>query len=447
MKIKPEASEPAAPGPRETDLETIERLRRESIVYDGVTGLPIHPFERPELLPSLERIEHLGVIYLQLGRFFGFEEFYGWEQYDRVLAVVAEGLQKDLTSSRLAQYFVSLRFSGSDGFYILLSLPAPERRRQAPSLDEEAARLQSSTIRRLRQAFGGTLVDLISVYVSSLTAADNPLARPSRHLVRSLGEAAKIVSRQQTREKHDLCASLKAVLGSRQLKPVFQPVCHLPGGEILGYEALIRGPRGSPLERPNALFAVAHENEMGVELETQCLETIFAKLPRPVGLRRLFVNASARLLRHPVFLDERNLNALNRGHTDIVIEVSEKEMVGDYSSFRDILAIVRKAKLKIAIDDAGSGYSGLEAILYIRPDYIKVADSLVRQLETDPIKREIISSLASIGRQIRATLIAEGIERAQEREALVQLGIPLGQGYLLGRPSYQVASPRPSSAH
>ncbi len=426
----------------ETEAETIDRLRRESILYDGVTGLPIHPFEDPERLRSLEGIEHLGVIYLQLGRFFGFEEFYGWEQYDRVLVVVAEGLKEDMGASRLAPYFVSLRFSGSDGFYLLLSLPVPGRRRLTPSLDEEAARFQSNAIRRLRHTFGGTIVDLISVYVSSLTAADNPRARPSRHLIRSLGEAAKIVSRQQTREKHDLCASLKTVLGAKQLKPAFQPVCHLPDGAVLGYEALIRGPRGSPLEQPNALFAVAHENEMGVELETLCLETIFARLPRPVGSRRLFVNASARLLRHPVFLDERNLTALNRGHADIVIEISEKEMVGDYSSFRDILDIVRRARLKIAIDDAGSGYSGLEAILYMRPDYIKVADSLVRHLETDPIKREIISSLASIGRQIQATLIAEGIERTEEREALVGLGIPFGQGYLLGRPSFQVSSRR-----
>jgi EAL domain-containing protein (putative c-di-GMP-specific phosphodiesterase class I) len=67
-----------------------------------------------------------------------------------------------------------------------------------------------------------------------------------------------------------------------------------------------------------------------------------------------------------------------------------------------------------------------------------VADSLVRNLETDPIKREIIASLASIGRRIEATLIAEGIEREEERRALVALEIDYGQGFLLGRPSFQV---------
>jgi EAL domain-containing protein (putative c-di-GMP-specific phosphodiesterase class I) len=95
--------------------------------------------------------------------------------------------------------------------------------------------------------------------------------------------------------------------------------------------------------------------------------------------------------------------------------------------------------MKIAIDDAGSGYSGLEAILHLKPDYIKVADSLVRNIHTDPIKREIIASLDAIGKRSGATLVAEGIEVEAERKALVDLGIEFGQGYLLGRPAFQVS--------
>ena len=150
---------------------------------------------------------------------------------------------------------------------------------------------------------------------------------------------------------------------------------------------------------------------------------------------RLFVNASSRLLRHPIFLDDRNLRSINRSHADVVVEISEKEMVGDYSTFAEIVRTIRGSKLKIAIDDAGSGYSGLETILNLRPDYIKVADSLVRNLEDDPIKREIIVSLAAIGKRIGAIVIAEGIEREEERQTLVDLGIPYGQGFLLGRPA------------
>jgi EAL domain-containing protein (putative c-di-GMP-specific phosphodiesterase class I) len=144
------------------------------------------------------------------------------------------------------------------------------------------------------------------------------------------------------------------------------------------------------------------------------------------------------LLRHPVFLDERNLAAINRSHADVVVEISEKEMVRDYDAFREVLELVRRAHMKIAIDDAGSGYSGLETILQVKPDYIKVADSLVRRIHEDPIKREIIASLAAIGKRIGATLVAEGIELEPERKTLVELGVEFGQGFLLGRPVFTV---------
>ena len=432
LRVMPTAPEPDP----ESAADTIARLRRDRLIYDGVTGLPIHPFDDPHR--AHERIPHLAVIYLQIGKFFGFEELYGWELYDRVLVVVAEGLREDVRSSRFRSQLYSIRYSGSDGFYVLYSLPPPGRGR-GPSLENEAARLQGNAVKRLRTAFRGTAVDLMTVHASSVVASDNPLVRSSRHVIRQLSEAVKIVSQRQTREKLDLCAQLKRVVSQKQLRPAFQPLCHLSDGVVIGWEALIRGPQGTPFERPNVLFAVARENDMEVELETLCLETIFRGLPRGIGSRRLFVNASSTLLRHPVFLDERNLATINRSHGDVVIEISEKEMV-DYSSFGEILVAVRGAGLKIAIDDAGSGYSGLEAILNLRPDYIKVADSLVRGLESDPIKREIISSLASIGRRIEATLVAEGIEREDERDALIGLGIEYGQGFLLGKPAFQISA-------
>jgi len=433
----------APPPESDSTAETIARMRRDRVIYDGVTGLPIHPFDDPER--AHERIAHLGVIYLQIGKFFGFEELYGWELYDQVLIVVSRGLREDVEGSRLGANLFSIRYSGSDGFYVLYDLPSSGRARGSPALEAEGARLQSNAVKRLRSAFAGTAVDLMTVHASSLVTSDNPRVRSSRHLSRQLSDAVKIVSQRQTREKLDLCAALKRVMAMKQLRAAYQPVRHLADGEVLGWEALIRGPVGSPFETPNVLFAVARENDMDVELETLCLDTIFGGLPRGVSSRRLFVNASSMLLRHPVFLDERNLASINRSHHDVVVEISEKEIV-EYSSFGGILSTVRGAGLKIAIDDAGSGYSGLEAILNLRPDYIKVADSLVRGLEGDPIKREIITSLAAIGRRIDATLVAEGIERDEELQALIALGVEFGQGYLLGRPSFQVSS-RPFTGH
>jgi len=129
---------PTLPLPDLPVAEALEELGLERIVYDGVTGLPLHPFERPERAD--ERIDHLGVIYLQIGKFIGFEELFGWEHYDRVLSAAAEVLQDDVKSSRLAPYVHSIRFTGADGFFILYSLPPPVRGRVPVSLEARIVR-------------------------------------------------------------------------------------------------------------------------------------------------------------------------------------------------------------------------------------------------------------------------------------------------------------------
>ena len=119
---------PFAAGRTSTVAEALEGCGTTGIVYDGVTGLPLHPFEDPNAHD--ERIEHLGVIYLQIGKFFGFEELFGWEHYDRVLRPRSRRSCRTTSSaSRLAPYLHSIRFSGADGFFILYDLPPPVRGR------------------------------------------------------------------------------------------------------------------------------------------------------------------------------------------------------------------------------------------------------------------------------------------------------------------------------
>jgi len=155
------------------------------------------------------------------------------------------------------------------------------------------------------------------------------------------------------------------------------------------------------------------------------------------------VNASARLLTHSVFLDDRNLAEMGRMHGDVVLELSEKEVVFNYPAFREVVGRLRAAGFGFAIDDAGSGYSGLESIVQLRPEYVKVAHTLVSGLDEDRIKREIVGSLAALGKRIDAELIAEGIETPRELETLRSMGVPWGQGFLFGRPAARPVVMRP----
>ena len=415
-------------------VDELERLRLQRILSDWVTGLPLYPVADLRN----ERLANLGIVYLQLGRFAGIESVYGWELYDQVLRCVTESVRADLEASPLRSAFLSIQFTGCDGFYLLFDLSAGSTAAGQTALEKEALRFRDGATRLLSQRLGRTIVELMAVHYSAVCVPDDPRVRPSRNVIRGLREAARLVETRETAERLRLAASCRAILAGRKLHAVYQPVVSIRENDVVGYEALIRGPVGE-MERPDMLFAVAAEADMTLELESLCLETIFAKVPRGVMGKKLFVNASPRLLGHSVFLDQRNLDAVRRAHPSVVVEVSEKEVVHDYPAFRETLDRLRHAGLQIAIDDAGSGYSGLESILQLRPEYIKVATSIVRNLHADTIKRQVITALATLGDQIQAPLIAEGIEQPEELDSLLALGVRMGQGFLLGRPQARIA--------
>jgi EAL domain-containing protein (putative c-di-GMP-specific phosphodiesterase class I) len=419
----------------------IERLRLESVLHDAVTGLTLHPFADLKG----ERVANLGVVYIQLGRFAGVESLYGWELYDRILRVTAASLREDITASPLAPGLLAMSFNGSDGVFLLFDVARRAPGRHGVTLEAEAARLRQGVGRRLKQALGRSAVDLMHIHATALVVPDDPRVRPSRQVMRALAEAARLADARESGEKKSFVERLKALLSAKRLRAVFQPIVGVTSGEVLGYEALIRGPAGHELEMPDELFAVAREGDLLLELESLCVETVFSSLPRAARKKRLFVNASARLLTHSVFLDDRNLAEMGRVHGDIVLELSEKEVVFNYPAFREVVGRLRAAGFGFAIDDAGSGYSGLESIAQLRPEYVKVAHTLVAGLDEDRIKREIVGSLATLGERIDAELIAEGIETRGELESLRGLGVPWGQGFLLGRPAARPVVTRPGA--
>jgi len=423
------------------EVPEIERLRLESLLHDAVTGLTLHPFADLKG----ERVANLGVVYIQLGRFAGVESLYGWELYDRILRVTAASLREDITASPLAPGLLVMSFNGSDGVFLLFDVARRAPGQRGVTLEAEAARLRQGVGRRLKQAFGRSAVDLMHIHATALVVPDDPRVRPSRQVMRALAEAARLADARESGEKKSFVERLKALLSAKRLRAVFQPIVGVTSGEVLGYEALIRGPAGHELEMPDELFAVAREGDLLLELESLCIETVFSSLPRVARKKRLFVNASARLLTHSVFLDDRNLAEMGRVHGDIVLELSEKEVVFNYPAFCEVVGRLRAAGFGFAIDDAGSGYSGLESIVQLRPEYVKVPRTLVAGLDEDRIKREIVGSLAALGERIDAELIAEGIETRGELESLRGLGVPWGQGFLLGRPAARPVVTRPGA--
>jgi EAL domain-containing protein (putative c-di-GMP-specific phosphodiesterase class I) len=119
--------------------------------------------------------------------------------------------------------------------------------------------------------------------------------------------------------------------------------------------------------------------------------------------------------------------------------------VRDFPSFRRMLDKYRALGFRLAMDDVGSGYAGLQAIAEIGPDFLKVDMALVRDLHRHPIKRELINTIRRFTDKTGSTLVAEGVECTEELESLAEVGVRCAQGYLFARPDVQPKAPDWSS--
>ena len=118
----------------------------------------------------------------------------------------------------------------------------------------------------------------------------------------------------------------------------------------------------------------------------------------------------------------------------VVLEVTERSAIRDIPVFRQALEALRTQGFRVAIDDAGSGYASLQAIAELKPNFLKVANTLVTGLHADTIKRDVVEMLVNLSRRIDAQCVAEGIETPEDLEECRRLGIPYGQGFYIGVP-------------
>jgi EAL domain-containing protein (putative c-di-GMP-specific phosphodiesterase class I) len=209
---------------------------------------------------------------------------------------------------------------------------------------------------------------------------------------------------------------------------VFQPIIDLRTGEIAGYEALSRfdGPVDHP---PNVWFEQAHRCGLGYRLEALAVERALRAPDRPAGTY-LTVNLSLSSLAS----DE--VSAILPERLDgVVIEITENELVTDKADILAAMALVRERGARLAVDDAGSGYAGLQHVMRLEPDIIKLDRTLVDGVAADPVKAALIEAFVRYGRRIDATICAEGIETLDDLEVLADIDVSFGQGWVIGRPA------------
>ena len=210
---------------------------------------------------------------------------------------------------------------------------------------------------------------------------------------------------------------------------VFQPVIDLRLGRIAGAEALARFAT-TPVRTPDLWFNEAWEVGLGVELELIAIRQALASLGSlPEGCH-LAINASPETLVSPL------LDAVLDGFPGdrLIVELTEHAQVDDYSNVKTATERLRARGIRLAIDDAGAGFSSLQHILHLRPDLIKLDRSLTQGIDGDPVRYALAAALVTFALSLEAEICGEGIEKDAELAALQHLGIAYGQGYFLGCP-------------
>lgn len=231
--------------------------------------------------------------------------------------------------------------------------------------------------------------------------------------------------------------ALKEVMELRLIKTLYQPIVRLEDGCVIGFEALSRGPKNTCYESPPAMLAEAEKNQCLWELELLMRKLA---LERAKGLKRgqfLFLNVDPRIINDADFqkgLTMDYLSSVGLSPASIVFEITERHAIIDHQAFDIALRNYKEQGYQIAIDDAGSGYSGMHTIAITMPNYVKIDMDIIRNVHSDPLRQAIVKSFVLLGQTANIRIIAEGIESREELKTLIQLGVYAGQGYYLQRP-------------
>jgi diguanylate cyclase (GGDEF)-like protein len=235
---------------------------------------------------------------------------------------------------------------------------------------------------------------------------------------------------------------VEELIARRELSAVFQPIVEFEDGAILGYEGLIRGPAGTSLEAPFALFSQALAEGCAIELERAAARTCIEAFARLDIAGKLFLNFSAGAVRQLVAAREDTLALLREcgiNSQRIVVELTEQSAIPDVAGFAPVIAALRATGAQFALDDYGTANASMNLWVRLQPDVVKIDRFFIHDIASDPLKFEAVRAMQHFAAASGAQLVAEGIENEADLLVVRDMGIGCGQGFFFGRPQAQPA--------
>lgn len=233
---------------------------------------------------------------------------------------------------------------------------------------------------------------------------------------------------------------LSSYIQNNRLFVHYQPIVNISTETIQGYEALTRFPESKPFTSPVELFEFAAQTKRLFQLEKHTRELAIERIvPFLKKDQQLWVNLTPSVIHDPEFTPGYTHSVLKRtglNPDQVVFEITEHSAITDFKSFRHLLEHYRSQGFKVAIDDVGAGYSSLQVISELKPDYMKVDRSLISDIHHYKEKQYMLEALQQIAQKMGAGIIAEGVETEDECIQLIHMGVEKMQGYFFAKPAF-----------
>ncbi|MGH9459314.1 MAG: EAL domain-containing protein [Thermoanaerobaculia bacterium] len=403
--------------------------RWNELLFDPTTRVASLALVFGEYRELLGRGETVSVFCIEIEPLFALGERKSWETFDRIRREFVRGLQVVLSGVLGDDVVIATSHPGSNDFYCFTRQPL-----ERPVV-EVIHDLEIESRRLLAQidadpVFAEDVATFVGGAVCRIVEPGSPAV-----LYNAVREAKDLAGRRETRYLHALGERLHRAIRDRSIVTHFQPIVDLATRRVIGHEALSRGPAGTEIEKADVIFDLARDFRLVWDLQALCIRNMEHVLPEITDQGLLFFNLEANFIQQ---LQQRGTEVLrplvSRGER-VVLEVTERGAIRDFSTFRRGLHELKAMGFLIAIDDCGSGYATLEAVAELKPDYLKVGHSLFHGVESDPVRRRIVELVARCADTIGAVSIAEAIETEEQLAVCRDLDISLGQGYIFARPA------------
>ncbi len=391
---------------------------------DELTGLPTLMDVLSKLKDRIEKEKEVNILFLQIIESSLYEEEFGFDVFDTWIKGMADYLKsfidKEFSPFENPLIFVSEPFSS----LICIAFPSSHPTKKLKEI------LRTEISKQIPAPFEITVKKI----------SYDPLKRTERSIYEMINNVKLEHLKAETRMRINIKSLFRRILKKGEIRMVYQPIYRITDGKIIyGYEALARGPKGTELEMPTALFTVADELDELENLENLCRwKALLTSKKLSNEEKKIFINVSSKILqlKESGFIKGlfENINELQINCEKIVIELTERHEIRDFKSLKSNIKKLKDKGIEISIDDVGVGYTSLQTLAELSPNYLKYDMVLVRNIHKDLVKQNLLEMVLNFGDKINAPVIAEGVEKEEELETIKKIGVKYAQGFLLSQP-------------